>query len=119
MNIRKLTHRLAILLILAGSSQAAIHSLSGTIRNAQSLEPLPYANVIIRGTYLGTTSNVDGYFYLSGLDADTVIVVCSYIGFQDYEETLVAGEQSHVILPIALAPIALGGEEVVVEDSLV
>ena len=62
--------RLLILLLAVPMLFGQLNSISGTIRNSITLEPLPYANLVIKGTYLGGTSNVDGYFYLSGLSHD-------------------------------------------------
>lgn len=109
---------LAAVLLLNGMAIAQINSLSGTIRDAQTLEPLPYANVIIKDTYLGATSNVDGYFYLSGLESDSVVVVCTYIGYENAALGLTYKGESHIIIPFELTPVTLGGEEVLVEDSL-
>ena len=95
-----------------------IKSISGTIRNSVTLEPLPYANIVIKGTYLGGTSNVDGYFYLSGLSHDSLVVVCSYMGYNAFSKQFKFADDTHIIIPIHMQPLTLGGEEVVVEDSL-
>lgn len=95
-----------------------IKSISGTIRNSVTLEPLPYANIVIKGTYLGGTSNVDGYFYLSGLSHDSLVVVCSYMGYNAFSKQFKYIDDTHIIIPIHMQPLTLGGEEVVVEDSL-
>ncbi len=110
--------QLLILGLLVSISFAQIKSISGTIRNAATLEPLPYANLVIKGTYLGGTSNVDGYFYLSGLDHDSLEIVCSYMGYITYKKQFWFEEETHIIIPIAMNPQTLGGEEVLVEDSL-
>ncbi len=94
-----------------------VESISGTVRNASSLEPLPYANIVIKDTYLGTTSNVDGYFFLGSINQDSFTVICSYIGFKPYRQTVVYNGDSHVVLAIALEPRSLKLEEVVVQDS--
>ncbi len=118
MNIKKSFLQLLILVTLVPMASAQIKSISGTIRNAATLEPLPYANLVIKGTYLGGTSNVDGYFYLSGFDHDSLQLVCSYMGYITYSEQLIFVDETHIIIPIAMQPLTLGGEEVVVEDSL-
>ncbi len=107
-----------VLMILVQSGFARIKSISGTIRNSVTLEPLPYANIVIKGTYLGGTSNVDGYFFLSGLDHDSVEVVCSYMGYNNFDQRFHFKLESHIIIPIQMAPQTLGGEEVLVEDLL-
>ena len=116
-NLRKLTTFL-LMLIVSQTLLGQIKSISGTIRNSVTLEPLPYANLVIKGTYLGGTSNVDGYFYLSGLENDSVQVVCSYMGYSSYSQWFYYTTDTHIIIPIAMQPQTLGGEEVVVEDSV-
>ena len=103
--------------LLISTAFAQINSISGTIRNAATLEPLPYANLVIKGTYLGGTSNVDGYFYLSGLDHDSLEVVCSYMGYNSFAQQFFFDKETHIIIPIHMSPQTLGGEEVLVEDS--
>ena len=107
-----------ILMSLTPMLMAQIKSISGTIRNAATLEPLPYANLVIKGTYLGGTSNVDGYYYLSGLEHDSLEVVCSYMGYNSFDKKFYFDTDSHIIIPIHMQPQTLGGEEVLVEDSL-
>ncbi|MEA3287346.1 MAG: carboxypeptidase-like regulatory domain-containing protein, partial [Candidatus Marinimicrobia bacterium] len=116
--IKKFVWRLLIMSILVSTTYAQIRSISGTIRDTVTLEPLPYANLMIKGTYLGGTSNVDGYFYLSGLDHDSLEVVCSYIGYITYNQKFRFEDETHIIIPIAMRSQILGGEEVLVEDSL-
>ncbi|MCF7808048.1 MAG: carboxypeptidase-like regulatory domain-containing protein [Candidatus Marinimicrobia bacterium] len=117
MKNKKLTLIALSLLLGLQVSFAQINSISGTIRNATTLEPLPYANLVIKGTYLGGTSNIDGYFYLSGLDDDSVQIVCSYMGYITFTTILKYEGESHIIIPIAMQPKTLGGEEVVVVDT--
>lgn len=114
----KTISKLMFLLLFVSIGYSQVRSISGTIRNAATLEPLPYANVVIKDTYLGGTSNIDGYYFVSGLRHDSLIVVFSYMGYVPKTETLHYQGESHIILPIALQPRTLGGEEVLVEDSL-
>jgi len=116
--ITKAGLKVLTILLMVQVSYAQIKSISGTIRNASTLEPLPYANLVIKGTYLGGTSNVDGYFYLSGLDHDSLQVVCSYIGYNTFVEKFYFKDETHIIIPIAMTSQTLGGESVLVEDSL-
>lgn len=57
-------------------------TVSGTIRDLQSGETLPFASVIVEGTSNGTTTNVDGYFTLFAVPSDTMVLRVSYIGYQ-------------------------------------
>ncbi len=110
--------RLLLFLLSMPMLFGQIKSISGTIRNSVTLEPLPYANIVIKDTYLGGTSNVDGYFYLGGLSHDSLQVVCSYMGYNSFSKQFFFVDDTHIIIPIHMAPQTLGGEEVLVEDSL-
>jgi len=116
--MKRLIFRLFLLLIAVPLTWGQIRSISGTIRNSATLEPLPYANIVIKGTYLGGTSNVDGYFYLSGLSHDSLQVVCSYMGYHAFSQKFKYEGDTHIIIPIHMKPLTLGGQEVLVEDSL-
>ncbi len=48
-------------------------------------EPLPFANVIIKGTSTGTTSDYDGLYILKGLPPGTYTVVFSFVGYETLE----------------------------------
>ena len=56
-------------------------TLSGTVRDADSGETLPYASVSIMGTDQGTATNTDGYFALLDVPADSVVLQISYLGY--------------------------------------
>jgi hypothetical protein len=57
-------------------------TLSGLVRDKQSGEALPFANVGIRGTSMGTFTNADGYFNLVNVPSDTSTLLISYLGYQ-------------------------------------
>lgn len=106
------------LLIMTGSAWGQITSISGTIRDARTQEPLPFANLVIMGTRLGASSNIDGYFYLGNMRRDSLDVVVSYIGYQTYRTRLYYRGEPHEVLRIYLRPKTIGLQEVLVEDSL-
>ena len=51
-------------------------------------EPLPFANVFIKGTTLGGTSDFDGNYNLS-INAGSHVLVFSFIGYQTVEKNIV------------------------------
>lgn len=57
-------------------------TVSGTIRDQQNGETLPFASVLVEGTANGTTTNVDGYFTLFNVPSDTTVLQITYIGYQ-------------------------------------
>lgn len=48
-------------------------------------EPLAFANVLIKGTTKGTTSDFDGLYEISGLEPGNYTVVFSYLGYETVE----------------------------------
>lgn len=57
-------------------------TLSGDVIDKQTGEALAFAQIIIDGTNYGTSCNVDGYFTLFHVPADTSTLVVSYVGYQ-------------------------------------
>jgi len=53
----------------------------GAITNAINNEPIPFANIIIEGTVIGTTSDINGNYEILELQAGTYNFKCSYIGY--------------------------------------
>lgn len=84
-------------------------SLSGIITEHDTGMPIPGANVVVKGTTNGTTTNFDGEYTLNGLNMDDVIVF-SYLGFAS-QEIQYSGQAT---LDIALETDAAVLEEVVV-----
>ena len=56
------------------------HSLRGFIYD-ENENPLIGANIIIKGTVYGTSTNNDGYFIFENLELPKVVVEVSMIGF--------------------------------------
>ncbi|MAJ31552.1 MAG: TonB-dependent receptor [Flavobacteriaceae bacterium] len=79
-------------------------------------EPLAFANILIKGTTTGTTSDFDGLYEIAGLVPGTYTVVYSYLGYETVEipnVEIVAGKVTNINVPLsASAGVAL--EEVVV-----
>lgn len=59
-------------------------TVSGRVISATNGKPLPGANIVVKGTSKGTTSNAEGRYTLGGLSSDAFIVV-SFVGFKPTE----------------------------------
>ncbi len=57
-------------------------SITGTVVNSQTQEPLPGANVLLQGTGLGSSTDADGVFFIQGVNPGTYIVRVSLLGFE-------------------------------------
>lgn len=64
-------------LLLAGTTG----KIAGTIRDADTGEPLPGVNVVLQGTTLGAATNLQGYYVILNVPPGNYEVVASIIGY--------------------------------------
>ncbi len=62
-----------------------IKTVSGTITDASTGEPLPAANVVVKGTSIGTVSDFDGHYSINLPDKKDNVLVYSYVGYEEVE----------------------------------
>lgn len=103
---------------LAEGQQASSGIIEGRIFNKDNNEPVPFANLIIYGTNIGSVSDLDGNFIFTGITPGYVRVVASSVGFEQYvsEEFLVTNA-NRAFIEIPLAETAEVIEEIVVKAS--
>lgn len=75
---------LLTLLICVGFAKAQEGTLAGTIMDGEFVEPMAFANVLIKGTTTGTTSDFDGKYTID-LDPGTYTIVFSFVGYNTQE----------------------------------
>lgn len=56
-------------------------TVSGTVTNGKTGEPIPSVNIVVRGTNLGTTTNTDGHYSLQVSSLQDTLVF-SYVGYE-------------------------------------
>ncbi len=95
-------------MLLMPMSFFAQSTVSGIITERDTGMPIPGANIVIRGTTTGTTTNFDGEYTLEGVNLDDVIVI-SYVGFAP-QEIPYTGQET---INVQLAPDTAILEEVV------
>lgn len=77
--MRILITLLCLMTTLIGTTQNI--KVYGTVTNTLNNEPIPFANVVIDGTTIGVTTDIDGNFELSDLTPGEYNFRCTYIGF--------------------------------------
>jgi len=82
--------------------------IKGYVKDIKSGEALPYANIMLKGTHRGTTTNTDGYFVL----VNAPVCICSlqvhYIG---YTSTIIELKNT----PAGLPPLIIELKPTVIE----
>ncbi|WP_440999958.1 TonB-dependent receptor [Fodinibius sp. SL11] len=89
----------------------SVAQISGTVFDAGSNEPLPGANVIIKGTQTGTSTGTGGTFTINAEEGD--ILVISFVGYKEKEVTAEEG------MEIFLEPDAKALGEIVVSSRTI
>ncbi|NEQ48729.1 MAG: TonB-dependent receptor [Leptolyngbya sp. SIO3F4] len=88
--------------------------LEGYVRDAESGFTLPGATVMVKGTTIGTTSDLDGYYELKDIPSGFQTIVVRFIGYQDLEFTLEIAEKAKYKKNFSLVLASTKLQEVVV-----
>ncbi|OZV71050.1 TonB-dependent receptor [Winogradskyella aurantia] len=80
-------------------------------------EPLPFVNILIKGTTTGTTSDVDGLYEFNELSPGVYTLVFSFVGYETLEikAEVVAGKVTTVNVPMGASSASL--DEIVITTS--
>ncbi len=82
----KKLHVLLILLTTVFSFGQSTGSIAGKLTDKEfNNEPLPFANILLKGTTTGTTSDIDGNYVFSDLDTGDYTLVFSFVGYETQE----------------------------------
>jgi hypothetical protein len=105
---------LFLLLLLAGTLQGAFSqttfTIKGRITDASTGDPIPFANVAIKSSSSGATTNFDGFYQIKfSPPADSLIV--TYVGYANRSKPIVENLPEQTI-DIQLTPGALQLHEV-------
>jgi TonB-dependent receptor len=73
-----------VLIFFAGTSivGASTGKIVGVVKDAQTGEPLPGANVFLQGTALGAATNLKGEYLIPAVPVGEYVLVVTYIGYK-------------------------------------
>ncbi len=116
--MRKILISLLVIAFPMLSVFAQTRNISGVVRDSETNEPLPFVNVVIKNTTIGTITDTAGVFLLktSSLEANLVI---STLGYQPFEYTLQPNQTSKIMVELTPDNIALNEVTVSPDDSQV
>lgn len=87
---------LILFFISVGFANAQKGTVTGTVIDGEFVEPMAFANILVKGTTTGTNSDFDGKYTLE-LDPGTYTLVFSYVGYATQEITEVVVEAGQVV----------------------
>ncbi|MFC2100581.1 TonB-dependent receptor domain-containing protein [Bacteroidota bacterium] len=92
--------------------------VKGRVFNVKNNEPLPFANIIIWETNIGSTSDFDGNFIFTGVKPGFVRLAVSLIGFETYvsEESQVTNSKT-IFIEIGLKETQIKLNDVEIKAS--
>jgi len=88
-------------------------TISGSVIDEETAEPLVYANVTVKGEAVGAATDANGEFSFEYNLVDEITLVVTYMGYKTQEITLQPGDQTEDLL-FELDPDVFQGETVVV-----
>lgn len=101
-------------LVIALVAKGQNYTIKGTVTDSITGEPLPYVAVLLKGTTIGGTTDIDGKFTITTASKVRTIQV-SYLGYTEKEIPFVPGKAGNV--KVELAPTSIDLEEVVVKPG--
>ena len=100
-----------IVALLVSTIAFAQGTISGSVTDGSTGDPLPGASVLVKGTTNGVTADFDGNFTITANSGDVLVV--SYLGFQALEVAAKNG------MAVELAPSTTQLEEIVLSSGVI
>ncbi len=90
--------------------------IQGVVVNSESELGLENANILIKGTNLGSTTDINGKFLLKGKIQDSDALIVSYLGYKKFVQII--SEIGNDLAVIELQKIILPSQTILVEASV-
>lgn len=92
-------------------------NIFGHVIDAKTGEHLPFVNMIIKGTRIGTMTNASGHYILVNLNPGEHILIVSALGYRQSQVSFVAVQGKSVEVNISLEPVTFDLQEVVLSAN--
>ncbi len=100
---------------MGNSAMAAANSnVEGYVRDAQTKDPLPGANVMLKGTSLGASTDLNGRYVIRNVPPGSYIIRAAYIGYKNEEVAINVKESVETKQDFKLEAVGVQGKTVVV-----
>jgi len=114
----KINILLIIAFITAGNLFAQTGSIQGRIYNEINNESIPFANIVLDSTQIGTTSDENGRYVIDNLKPGIYNLTCSFVGFKTtYIYEISIGSASTTDIDIALTEESALLDQIVIQTN--
>lgn len=107
-------------ILISVSFAQNVGSISGKITDAKTGESLIGVNIILKGTYYGAATDINGNFRINNIQAGTYTIEVSYIGYKTVQFTgykIETGINKTLNIKLEETALTLGQEVVVIGDK--
>jgi hypothetical protein len=106
-----------IIIFCSNPGLTQVNKLNGVITDADTKEPVAFANVFFANTRIGVSSDADGKFSLSGFPSGKYDLTVTFVGYTTYQQSLeFNGNEFRLTIELVQNEIKLN-EIVVNEDT--
>ena len=99
-----------LVLLTAGLASAQSVTVKGTVRDAETGEPIPFASVVLHGTMTGVSTDQNGDYSLTVPSVDEAVLEFSFIGYR----TVQVPVEGRLLVDCELEVDAMALEDVIV-----
>lgn len=105
----KYTMLILLFICACVTSTTMAQSVSGTVTDSQTRDPMPGVNVVVKGTTTGTSTDSEGNYELTVPSLQDTLIF-TFIGYQRYEVPI----NGRTNIDVIMSQQAVSGEELVV-----
>lgn len=91
-----------------------VGSVSGQVTDASTGEPLPGTTVVLQEIQRGASTDTEGRYTISSVEAGTYTLSVSFVGYKKYTETIQIQDNEETVINVSLQPDLLNLEAVYV-----
>lgn len=98
-----------VMLMAALQLGAQTTKVSGTVCDAETGEPIPFAGIYFKDTTIGLTADIDGKFIIQTRNPNAKVLVCQLLGYETQEQKIKHGAFTQVDFRLKLSDNQLPG----------
>ncbi len=118
--MKRILKHVLVLCLAAAALFAQKATLRGVVTDAATGEPMAGVNIILRGTYYGAATGMDGSYTVTGMGPGTYDMMVSMMGYKQHLHggiELTAGENRRIDIKLETTVLAFGQDVVVVGEK--